>query len=191
MATTPVSQMLHRGGEFLIASTRPEDVFTPADLSDDQRLIGQTAEEFVQKEVTPAIPELEAHKDEHLMAQMLKKAGEIGLLGGGIPDEYGGTGLDKVAAIVLAEKLAGYGSFAVSHGGHAGIGTVPIVYFGTEEQKKKYLPKIASGELLSCYCLSEPQAGSDSLAARTRAVLSPDGKNYILNGQKMWITNGG
>ncbi len=191
MATTPVSQMLHRGGEFLIATCRPEDVFTPADLSDDQRLIGQTAEEFVQKEVTPAIPELEAHKDEHLMAQMLKKAGEIGLLGGGIPDEYGGTGLDKVAAIVLAEKLAAYGSFAVSHGGHAGIGTVPIVYFGTEEQKKKYLPKIASGELLSCYCLSEPQAGSDSLAARTRAVLSPDGKNYILNGQKMWITNGG
>jgi alkylation response protein AidB-like acyl-CoA dehydrogenase len=191
MATTPVSQMLHRGGEFLIATSRPEDVFTPADLSDDQRLIGQTAEEFVEKEVTPAIPELEAHKDEHLMAQMLKKAGEIGLLGGGIPDEYGGTGLDKVAAIVLAEKLAAYGSFAVSHGGHAGIGTVPIVYFGTEEQKKKYLPKIASGELLSCYCLSEPQAGSDSLAARTRAVLSPDGKNYILNGQKMWITNGG
>ena len=191
MATTPVSQMLHRGGEFLLATSRPEDVFTPADLSDDQRLIGQTAEEFVQKEVTPAIPELEAHKDEHLMAQMLKKAGEIGLLGGGIPEAYGGSGLDKVATTVLAEKLAGYGSFAVSHGGHAGIGTVPIVYFGTEEQKKKYLPKIASGELLSCYCLSEPQAGSDSLAARTRAVLSPDGKNYILNGQKMWITNGG
>ena len=191
MATTPVSQMLHRGGEFLIATCRPEDVFTPADLSDDQRLIGQTADEFVQKEVTPAIPELEAHKDEHLMAQMLKKAGEIGLLGGGIPEAYGGSGLDKVSATVLAEKLAGYASFAVSHGGHAGIGTVPIVYFGTEEQKKKYLPKIASGELLSCYCLSEPQAGSDSLAARTRAVLSPDGKNWILNGQKMWITNGG
>jgi alkylation response protein AidB-like acyl-CoA dehydrogenase len=191
MATTPVSQALHRGGEFLIVNSRPEDVFTPADLSDDQRLIGQTADEFVQKEVTPEIPELEAHKDEHLMAQMLKKAGEIGLLGGGIPEEYGGSGLDKVSATVLAEKLAGYGSFAVSHGGHAGIGTVPIVYFGTEEQKKKYLPKIATGELLSCYCLSEPQAGSDSLASRTRAVLSPDGKNYILNGQKMWITNGG
>jgi alkylation response protein AidB-like acyl-CoA dehydrogenase len=191
MATAPVSQTLNRGGAFLITSCRPGDVFTPADFSDDQRLIGQTAEEFVQKEVMPAVPELEAHKDEQLMAQMLKKAGEIGLLGGGIPEAYGGSGLDKISAAILAEKLAGYGSFAVSHGGHSGIGTVPIVYFGTEEQKKKYLPKIATGELLSCYCLSEPQAGSDSMASRTRAVLSPDGKNYILNGQKMWITNGG
>jgi len=190
MATAPVSQVLNRGGSFLITSVAAEDVFTPADLTDDQRLIGQTAEEFVQKEVVPNIPELEAHK-QGLMAQMLKKAGEIGLLGGAIPEEYGGSGLDKISATVLAEKLAGYASFAVSHGGHAGIGTIPIVYFGTEEQKKKYLPKIASGELLSCYCLSEPQAGSDSLAARTRAVLSPDGKNWILNGQKMWITNGG
>jgi len=190
MATAPVSEILNRGGSFLITSTSPEDVFTPADLTDDQRLIGQTAEEFVQKEVLPNVPELEAHK-EGLMAQMLKKAGEIGLLGGAIPEEYGGSGLDKISATVLAEKLAGYASFAVSHGGHSGIGTIPIVYFGTEAQKKKYLPKIASGELLSCYCLSEPQAGSDSLAARTRAVLSPDGKTWILNGQKMWITNGG
>jgi alkylation response protein AidB-like acyl-CoA dehydrogenase len=191
MATTPVSQSLHRGGSFLITKTSHEEVFTPADLTDDQRLIGQTAEEFMQKEVIPVIPELEAHKDNQPMVQALKKAGEIGLLGGGIPEEYGGTGLDKISATILAEKLASYGSFAVSHGGHAGIGTVPIVYFGTEEQKKKYLPKIASGELLSSYCLSEPQAGSDSLASRTRAVLSPDGRNYILNGQKMWITNGG
>jgi alkylation response protein AidB-like acyl-CoA dehydrogenase len=191
MATAPVSQTLNRGGSFLITKTSHEDVFTPADLTDDQRLIGQTAEEFMQKEVIPAIPELEAHKDNQPMVQALKKAGEIGLLGGGIPEAYGGTGLDKISATILAEKLASYGSFAVSHGGHAGIGTVPIVYFGTEEQKKKYLPKIASGELLSSYCLSEPQAGSDSLASLTRAVLSPDGKNYILNGQKMWITNGG
>jgi alkylation response protein AidB-like acyl-CoA dehydrogenase len=191
MATTPVLQALNRGGSFLITKTAFGDVFTPADLTDDQRLIGQTAEEFMQKEVIPAIPELEAHKDNQPMVQALKKAGEIGLLGGGIPEAYGGTGLDKISATILAEKLASYGSFAVSHGGHAGIGTVPIVYFGTEEQKKKYLPKIASGELLSSYCLSEPQAGSDSLASRTRAVLSPDGKNYILNGQKMWITNGG
>ena len=190
MATTPVSQVLSRGGAFLIAPCTPDDVFTPADLSDDQRLIGQTAEEFVQKEVVPLVPELEAHK-EGLMAKQLKKAGEIGLLGGAIPEEYGGAGLDKVSATVLAEKLAGYASFAVSHGGHSGIGTIPIVYFGTEQQKKKFLPKIATGELLSCYCHSEPQAGSDSLAARTRAVLSPDGKSWILNGQKMWITNGG
>jgi alkylation response protein AidB-like acyl-CoA dehydrogenase len=190
MVTTPIAQTLNRGGAFLITNSAPEDIFTPADLSDDQRLIGQTAEEFVTKEVLPNVPELEQHK-EGLMAQMLKKAGDIGLLGGAIPDEYGGSGLDKVSATVLAEKLAGYASFAVSHGGHAGIGAIPIVYFGTEEQKKKYLPKIATGEKLSCYCLSEPQAGSDALAARTRAVLSSDGKNWILNGQKMWITNGG
>ncbi len=190
MATTPVSQSLNRGGAFLITSSTPDDIFTPADLSDDQRLIGQTAEEFVAKEVVPNIPDLELHK-EGLLAEMLKKAGELGLLGGAIPESYGGSGLDKVSATILAEKLAGYASFAVSHGAHAGIGTIPIVYFGTEEQKRKYLPKIATGEFLACYCLSEPQAGSDALAARTRAVLSPDGKNWILNGQKMWITNGG
>ena len=174
----------------MIASKGPEDIFTPADLSDDQRLIGQTAEEFVAKEIVPRIPELEQHK-EGLMAKMLKRSGELGLLGGGIPEEYGGSGLDKVSATILAEKLAGYASFAVSHGAHAGIGTIPIVYFGTKEQKLKYLPKIATGEWLACYCLSEPQAGSDALASRTRAVLSPDGKSWILNGQKMWITNGG
>jgi alkylation response protein AidB-like acyl-CoA dehydrogenase len=186
----PAAQTLNRGGAFLIAACAPDDVFTPADLSDDQRLIGQTAEEFVAKEVVPNIPELEQHK-EGLMAEMLKKAGELGLLGGAIPEEYGGAALDKVSATILAEKLAGYASFAVSHGGHAGIGTIPIVYFGTEAQKKRFLPKIATGEKLACYCLSEPQAGSDALAARTRAELSPDGKSWILNGQKMWITNGG
>src|SRR5215469_12676556 len=190
MAATPAAQALNRGGAFLITSCAPEDVFTPADLDDDQRLIGQTAEEFVAKEVTPNIPDLEQHK-EGLMPGLLKKAGGLGLLGGAIPEQYGGAGLDKVSATVLAEKLAGYASFAVSHGGHAGIGTIPIVYFGTEEQKRKFLPKIATGEKLSCYCLSEPQAGSDALAARTRATLSADGKNWILNGQKMWITNGG
>jgi len=190
MATASVSQTLNRGGTFLITNCAAQDVFTPADLTDDQRLIGQTAEEFVRKEVVPLIPELEQHKA-GLMAQLLRKAGELGLLGAAIPESYGGAGLDKVSATLLAEKLAVYASFAVSHGGHSGIGTIPIVYFGTEAQKQKYLPKIATGELLSCYCLSEPQAGSDSLAARTRAVLSPDGKNWILNGQKMWITNGG
>jgi alkylation response protein AidB-like acyl-CoA dehydrogenase len=190
VATTPVSQSLNRGGAFLLNSASPADVFTPADFTDDQRLIGQTAEEFVAKEVVPVIADLEQHK-EGLMAQLLKKSGELGLLGAAIPEEYGGSGLDKVSSLLLAEKVARYASFAVSQGGHAGIGTIPIVYFGTEAQKKKYLPKIATGEWLSCYCLSEPQAGSDSLASRTRAVLSPDGQHWILNGQKMWITNGG
>ncbi|MFZ3201021.1 MAG: acyl-CoA dehydrogenase family protein [Candidatus Acidiferrales bacterium] len=190
MAVKLVSQAPHGGGTFLVASVAPEDIFTPADLTDDQRMIGRTTEEFVAKEVIPLIPDLEQHK-EGLMARILGKAGQIGLLGEAIPEAYGGAGLDKVSATLLSEKLSAYGSFAVSHGGHAGIGTIPIVYFGTEEQKRKYLPKIATGELLSCYCLSEPQAGSDALAARTRATLSPDGKHWILNGQKMWITNGG
>ncbi len=185
-ATRPVS----RGGSFLIETRQPEEIFTPADLSDDQKLIGQTAEEFVTQEVLPHVHELEQHK-EGLMPALLKKAGEIGLLGGGVPEEYGGAGLDKIASTLLAEKLSIYASFAVTHGGHSGIGTLPIVYFGTEEQKRKYLPKLATGELIGCYCLSEPQAGSDALAARTRAELTPDGKYWVLNGQKMWITNGG
>jgi alkylation response protein AidB-like acyl-CoA dehydrogenase len=121
----------------------------------------------------------------------LKKAGEIGLLGGGVPEEFGGAGLDKVSSVQLAEKLSAYASFGVSHGGHSGIGTLPIVFFGTPEQKKKYLPVLATGEKLAAYCLSEPQAGSDAQNSRTRAVLSPDGRSWILNGQKMWITNGG
>ncbi|HEV2386066.1 MAG TPA: acyl-CoA dehydrogenase family protein [Candidatus Acidoferrales bacterium] len=190
MATTSVSQRVLKGGEFLLESCRPDEVFTPAQLTDDQKLIGRTAEEFVAKEVLPLAPELESHK-EGLMAGLLKKAGELGLLGGGIPEEYGGADLDKVSSMHLSEKLAGYASFAVSHGGHGGIGTLPLVYFGTEEQKRKYLPRLATGEIIGCYCLSEAHAGSDALAARTRADLSADGKHWILNGQKMWITNGG
>src|ERR1700680_2998579 len=190
MATTATPGTLPPGGSFLLESPRAEDVFTPAELTDDQRLIGQTAEEFVTKEVKPLIPELEQHK-EGLMAGLLKKAGEIGLLGGGVPEEYGGSGLDRISSTVLSEKVSSYGSFSVSAGAHSGIGTLPIVYFGTEEQKKKYLPKLATGEWLAAYCLSEPQAGSDAQNSRTRAVLSPDGRDWILNGQKMWITNGG
>jgi alkylation response protein AidB-like acyl-CoA dehydrogenase len=190
VASPTVNQRAMKGGEFLLENCEPGQVFTPAQLTDDQKLIGQTAEEFVQKEVLPVVADLEQHK-EGLMPQLLKKAGEIGLLGGGIPEEYGGSGLDKISSTLLSEKVSGYASFAVTHGGHVGIGTLPIVYFGTEEQKRKYLPKLATGELIGCYCLSEPQAGSDALAARTRADLSPDGKHWVLNGQKMWITNGG
>src|ERR1700691_5635497 len=190
MATSSLPRAASRGGSFLVESCTPEDVFSPAELTDDQKLIGQTAEEFVRNEVVPVIPDLEQHKA-GLMPQLLKKAGEIGLLGGGVPEEYGGAGLDKVSTVQLAEKLSAYASFGVSHGGHAGIGTLPIVFFGNEEQKKKYLPVLATGEKLSAYCLSEPQAGSDAQNSRTRAVLSPDGKSWILNGQKMWITNGG
>ena len=130
MATTSLPRTASRGGSFLVESCTPEDVFSPADLTDDQKLIGQTAEEFVHNEVVPAIPDLEQHKP-GLMAQLLKKAGEIGLLGGGVPEEYGGAGLDKVSSVQLAEKLSAYASFGVSHGGHSGIGTLPIVFFGT------------------------------------------------------------
>ncbi len=189
MATTTTLKAA-LGGSFLLESPRPEDVFTPAELTDDQRLIGQTAEEFVTKEVTPLIKELEEKKP-GLMPQLLKKSGELGLLGGGVPEEYGGTGLDRISSTFLSEKISAYASFSVSLGAHSGIGTLPIVYFGTEEQKKKYLPKLATGEWLASYCLSEPQAGSDAQNSRTRAVLSSDGKHWVLNGQKMWITNGG
>jgi butyryl-CoA dehydrogenase len=190
MATTTMPRSAASGGSFLIESAQASDVFTPAEITDDQRLIGQTAEEFVTKEVLPLIPDLEQHK-EGLMAGLLKKAGELGLLGSGVPEEYGGSGLDRISSTLLSEKISLYASFSVSLGAHSGIGTLPIVYFGTDEQKRKYLPKIASGEWLACYCLSEPQAGSDAQASRTRAVLSPDGKHWVLNGQKMWITNGG
>jgi len=190
MATATTTPQGTKGGSFLLESPRPEDVFTPADLNDDQRLIGQSAEEFVIKEVMPHIKNLEAKKP-GLLPELVKKAGELGLLSGGIPEQYGGAGLDKIATTVLTEKLSIYGGFAVTHGAHAGIGTLPIVYFGTEEQKKKYLPKLATGEWIGAYCLSEPQAGSDAQNSLTRAELTPDGKHYILNGQKMWITNGG
>ena len=136
MATTSLPRAASRGGSFLVESCTPEDVFSPAELTDDQKLIGQTAEEFVRNEVVPLIPDLEQHKP-GLLPQLLKKAGEIGLLGGGVPEEYGGAGLDKVSSVQLAEKLSAYASFGVSHGGHSGIGTLPIVFFGTDGAEEK------------------------------------------------------
>ena len=190
MATATLTKPAAKGGSFLLESQQASDVFTPADLSDDQKLIGQTAEEFVVKEVLPLVKDLE-NKKPGLMPELVKKGGEVGLMGGGVPEEYGGAGLDKIATTVLTEKLSLYGGFAVTHGAHAGIGTLPIVYFGTEAQKKKYLPKLATGEWIGAYCLSEPQAGSDAQNSLTRAQLNAEGTHYILNGQKMWITNGG
>jgi alkylation response protein AidB-like acyl-CoA dehydrogenase len=190
MATATLPKPAAKGGSFLLESPLPQDILTPADLTDDQKLIGQTAEEFVTKEVLPFAKELE-NKKPGLMSQLVKKGGELGLMGGGVPEQYGGAGLDKIATTVLTEKLSIYGGFAVTHGAHAGIGTLPIVYFGTEEQKKKYLPKLATAELIGAYCLSEPQAGSDAQNSLTRAELNKEGTHYVLNGQKMWITNGG
>ena len=190
MATATLTKPAAKGGSFLLESPLPSDVFTPADLTDDQKLIGQTAEEFVLKEVFPFIKDLE-NKKPGLMAELVKKGGEVGLMGGGVPEEFGGAGLDKISTTVLTEKLSLYGGFAVTHGAHAGIGTLPIVYFGTDAQKKKYLPKLATGEWIGAYCLSEPQAGYDAQNSLTRAELNKEGTHYILNGQKMWITNGG
>ena len=190
MSTSVVTRPAAKGGSFLLESPQPADVFTPADLTDDQKLIGQTAEEFVVKEVLPLVKDLE-NKKAGLLPELVKKAGELGLMGAGVPEEFGGGGLDKISATVLTEKISIYGGFAVTHGAHSGIGTLPIVYFGTPEQKKKYLPKLASGEWIGAYCLSEPQAGSDAQNSLTRAELNKEGTHYILNGQKMWITNGG
>src|SRR6266852_4716371 len=190
MATSVVTKTAAKGGSFLLESPAALDVFTPADLTDDQKLIGQTAEEFVLKEVLPLAKDLE-NKKPGLMAELIRKGGELGLMGGGVPEEYGGAGLDKIATTVLTEKLSIYGGFAVTHGAHAGIGTLPIVYFGTEEQKQKYLAKLATAELIGAYCLTQPPAGSDAQNSLTRAELNSEGTHYVLNGQKMWITNGG
>ena len=178
------------GGEFLISNATPEEVFTPEDFTDEHRMIMDMAKDFVEKEIRPIEDKLE-EKDHDLTLSLLAKAGELGLLGTDVPEEYGGMGLDKVSTTVVTEALGTAGSFAVVYGAHTGIGSLPIVYFGTEEQKKKYLPKLASGQWCGAYCLTEPGAGSDALNARTKAVLSEDGKNYILNGEKLFITNAG
>ncbi|MBW1730724.1 MAG: acyl-CoA dehydrogenase family protein [Deltaproteobacteria bacterium] len=178
------------GGEFLITDVAPADIFTPEDFSDEHRMIYQTAKDFVEKEIMPNIEKLE-EKDHDLVLSLLAKAGELGLLGTDVPEEYGGLGLDKVSTTVVGEAMGVAGSFTVVYGAHTGIGTLPIVFFGSEDQKKKYLPKLASGEWCAAYCLTEPGAGTDALNAKTKAVLSEDGKYYILNGEKMFITNAG
>jgi len=178
------------GGSFLIEERKPEDVFTPEDFTEQHLLIAQTAEEFANKEIVPNIEKME-HKDFSVTRELLKKAGELGLSGVDVPEQYGGMELDKVTSAIIADRIAKYGGFSTTWGAHTCIGTLPIVYFGTEEQKKKYLPGLASGEKVGAYALSESSSGSDALNCRTRAVLSADGKHYLLNGEKMWITNAG
>jgi len=178
------------GGQFLGTTLRSDDVFVREDLTDEQRLFGQTALEFMQKEVLPVVQRLYAH-DWALTRDLLKKASELDLLRLEIPPAYGGLGLDLISASYVGEQIAINPSFGGSLGAHTSIGTLPLVYFGTEEQKARYLPRLASGDLIGAYALTEPQSGSDALAARTTATLTPDGRHYHLNGQKMWITNGG
>src|SRR5208282_5053551 len=190
MATTTVAIPKTKGGAFLIERSAPEEIFTPEDFTDEHRAIAKTTDEFWQKEVVPHIDEIR-HQDHALCAKILKKSGELGLTAVVLPEKFGGMEMDMTSMMVVAEGLAREGSYSAWHGAHTGIGTLPLLLFGTEAQKAKYLPKLATAEMIAAYCLSEPQAGSDALAARTRADLTEDGKHYILNGQKMWITNGG
>jgi butyryl-CoA dehydrogenase len=188
--TTAVPKTRISGGSFLLESRAPEEIFTPEDFTEQHQLIGQTAEEFAMNEIVPNIEKIE-HKDFSVTRDLLKKAGELGLSSVEIPEAYGGLEMDKVTAAVIADHIAKYAGFATTWGGHTGIGTLPIVYFGTEEQKKKYLPRLSSGEIVGAYALSESTSGSDALNCRARAELSSDGKHYVLNGEKMWITNAG
>jgi alkylation response protein AidB-like acyl-CoA dehydrogenase len=191
MATeTKVPVVAAKGGSFLVEDRTFDEVFTPEDFTEEQRMIAQTAEEFMEKEMVPRLGDILSLKYE-ATRELLRKAGELGLLAVEVPEEYGGLSLDKVSGCLVSEKSARDGSFAVSLMGHTGIGTLPIVYFGTEEQKKKYLPKFASGEWISSYSLSEASSASDAMNAKAKAVLSPDGKTWILNGEKMWLTNAG
>ena len=188
--TTALPKTRIAGGSFLLESRRPEEVFTPEDFTEQQRLIGQTAEEFTVNEILPNAEKME-HKDFSISRDLLKKAGDLGLSGVEIPEAYGGLEMDKVTAAVIADHIAQYAGFATTWGAHSGIGLLPLVYFGTEEQKKRYLPRLAAGEIVGAYALSEASSGSDALNCRARAQLSSDGRHYILNGEKMWITNAG
>src|SRR5579864_8838983 len=178
------------GGQFLTAAIDANEIFIREDLSDEQRLFGQTAAEFMRKEVQPVVDRLYKH-DWELTRHLLKKASDLDLLRLEIPPAYGGLGLDLISAAYVGEQIAANPSFGGSLGAHTSIGTLPLVYFGSEEQKARYLPRLATGEMVGAYALTEPQSGSDALAAKTTATLSSDGRHYVLNGQKMWITNGG
>jgi butyryl-CoA dehydrogenase len=188
--TTAVPKNRISGGSFLLETRRPDEVFTPEDFTEQQQLIGQTAEEFTANEILPNVEKME-HKDFSVSRDLLKKAGDLGLSGVEIPEAYGGLEMDKVTAAVIADHIAKYAGFATTWGAHTGIGMLPLVYFGTEEQKKKYLPRLAAGEIVGAYALSEASSGSDALNCRARAQLTADGKHYVLNGEKMWITNAG
>ena len=179
-----------KGGEYLIKETEASDIFIPEEFNEEQKMMADMTRDFLKTEVIPALDKIDA-QEEGLMQKLLDKSGELGLLATSIPEEYQGFGKDFNTSLLLTEVVGAGHSYAVALAAHTGIGTLPILYFGNEEQKKKYLPKLATGEWKASYCLTEPGSGSDALAAKTKAVLSPDGKHYILNGQKMWITNAG
>src|SRR5882724_52374 len=188
MATATVPKTKIIGGSFLIEDRTTAEVFTPEDFTEEHRQIAQTTEEFARNEIIPNIERIE-HKEWQVTRDLLKKAAELGLATVDIPEEYGGADMDKISSCIIADRIAVSGSFSVNFGGHVGIGTLPIVYFGTKEQKAKYLPRLASGEWIAAYALSENTSASDAMNARTKAVLSADGKHWVLNGEKTWITN--
>ncbi len=191
MATMEATKRAIKGGEFLVRETQANEVFIPEDFTEEQRMIMQQCKDFLAKEVFPRLDEIDSMKDPKLMPSILDKAGELGLLGTSVPTEYGGFGMDFNTTMLVAEAIGAGHSVAVAFSAHTGIGTLPILYYGNEEQKKKYVPKLASGEWKAAYCLTEPDSGSDANSGKTKAKLSPDGKHYLINGQKMWITNGG
>ncbi|MBC7195734.1 MAG: acyl-CoA dehydrogenase family protein, partial [Deferribacterales bacterium] len=185
-----MEKKLLKGAEYLLTEVSKDDVFTPEDFSDEQKQIAETTEEFVTNEVMPDIEAIDQQDFDKVVAHM-KKSGELGLLMIDAPEEYGGLELDKATSMLVAEKIAPSGSFSVAYAAHTGIGTLPLVYYGTKEQKDKYLEKIITGEWIAAYCLTEPGSGSDALGAKATATLSEDGKYYILNGTKQFITNAG
>ncbi len=187
---TTLAKTALKGGEFLIKETEANDIFIPEEWNEEQLMIAKSCQDFLVQNVYPNLDRIDA-QEEGLMPELLNKAGELGLLGISIPEEYGGFGKDFITSMLVTEWIGKGNSFAVAISAHTGIGTLPILYYGNEAQKAKYIPKLATGEWKACYCLTEPSAGSDANSGKTRAVLSPDGKHYILNGQKMWITNGG
>ncbi|MBD7908883.1 acyl-CoA dehydrogenase family protein [Sporosarcina gallistercoris] len=189
MTETTTNELI-KGGAFLTEDITPDRVFTPEDFSDEQKMIAKTAEDYVKNEVLPVVDKLENHEFEHSV-RLLKSAGDLGLLGADVPEEYDGLGLDKISSALISEKLAIAGGFSITHGAHVGIGTLPIVLFGNEEQKKKYLPNSVAGDKISAYALTEPGSGSDALGAKTTAKLNEAGTHYVLNGEKQWITNAG
>lgn len=191
MSTTTLTKQPIKGGEFLIRETEAHEIFIPEDFNEEQKMIMQQCKDFLVKEVYPRLDEIDSMKDPKLMPSILDKAGELGLLGTSVPQEFGGFGMDFNTTMLVAEVIGGGHSVAVALSAHTGIGTLPILYYGNEAQKKKYIPKLATGEWKAAYCLTEPDSGSDANSGKTKAVLTSDGKHYVINGQKMWITNGG
>lgn len=180
-----------QGGEFLVRETPAQDIFIPEQFNEEQKMMAQACQDFIDTEITPRIDEIDSMKNPDLVPSIFKKAGELGLLGIAVPEEYGGMGMSFNTSMLIADIIGAAGSFSTTYGAHTGIGTLPILYYGTEDQKQKYLPKLATGEWAACYCLTEPDAGSDANSGKTKATLSSDGNHYLITGQKMWISNAG